>query len=98
MKNLEARQREMLERKAATKAPQSALASVPVAPGGDDEVRRLRQRVTELEDRVLSLEEENKRLRKQKTVVVERRPEKTYQDTVQEQRHNFFKYSNVRRY
>src|ERR1700739_1362523 len=100
MKNLEERQREMRER---TLAPNSSNEAI-VAPTPrkkseqQSEVNALKTRITELEKRVRTLEAENERLRAQKTIVVERSAQKSYEDSVREQRHNFFKYSNARRY
>ena len=58
------------------------------------EVARLKKRIAELKEQVSALQLENSRLREQKTIVVER----SRGDSVKEQQHNFFKYSNARRY
>jgi len=100
MKNLEESQREMKERNVAADNTREAV--VPPTPRRQRErqsdVNALRRRIAELEKRVLALEAENERLRGQKTIVVERPAQKSSNDSVREQRHNFFKYSNVRRY
>lgn len=100
MKNLEERQREMRKRTLVSNTSDEAV--VVPAPRKKreqpSEVNALKKRITELEKRVLTLEAENERLRAQKTVVVERSTQKSYEDSVREQRHNFFKYSNARRY
>ena len=59
----------------------------------DTEVQALQKRVKELEA-------ENLRLRQQLTAIANRTapPSQSSADSVREQRHNFFKYSNVRRY
>lgn len=95
MKNLETRQREMRVR---NQIPQRSAKSEVSVIDDTSEVTRLKKRISELETRVLSLEKENRELREQKAIIVERAPQKSYEDTVREQRHNFFKYSNVRRY
>jgi hypothetical protein len=53
-----------------------------------------------LKQRIVRLEAENKQLRKQIAVLTESisRSFQTHSDSVREQQHNFFKYSNVRRY
>jgi hypothetical protein len=100
MDNLEERQREMRERNStASKRKQSVVASTPAMTLGDSsEVHALKKQIAELERRVLALEAANQRLRAQKTIVVERDAQKSGGDSIREQRHNFFKYSNARRY
>ena len=53
-----------------------------------------------LRKRIGQLEAENKSLRQQLAAVSSRvaEPSRSSEDSVREQRHNFFKYSNVRRY
>lgn len=100
MKNLEQHQREMRERNLAPNNPNEAsVAATPhkLCEDSTDDAT-LRKKIAELENRILALEAENQRLRAQKTIVVERPVPKSYGDTVREQRHNFFKYSNARRY
>jgi len=97
MKDLEAHQREMRERNA-EKANKS-MQCVSVNPlEGTSDPRHLKKRIAELEKRVLALQAENDRLKAQKTIVVERHVEGPYRDPVKEQQHNYFKYSNLRRY
>jgi molecular chaperone GrpE (heat shock protein) len=100
MNNLEQHQREMRERNSVERRGKQAVAAS--TPAGQleepSEVRALKKQVAELKKRVLTLEAENQRLQKQKTVVVERAPQQSSGDAVREQRHNFFKYSNARRY
>jgi hypothetical protein len=98
MKNLEARQREMRERSQSKRIAEPSLNSALEAEDDTPAVARLKKRISELEIRLLLLEKENRELREQKTIAVERAPRKSYEDTVREQRHNFFKYSNARRY
>ncbi len=55
--------------------------------------------VSALQERVNELEAENLRLRQQLAMMANRTaPSQSSADSVREQRHNFFKYSNVRRY
>ncbi len=53
-----------------------------------------------LQKRISQLEKENKRLCEQIAALAEpaSRPIQPYRDSVREQQHNFFKYSNARRY
>jgi uncharacterized small protein (DUF1192 family) len=53
-----------------------------------------------LKKRIAKLEKENESLRQQLALMSARSvgPERSSADSVREQRHNFFKYSNVRRY
>jgi hypothetical protein len=99
MDSLEDRQQEMKERNSASnkkKTKDGARSSSAEKETSD--VRVLKKRIGELEKQVLRLEAENQRLREQKPIVVERTPQRSSEDTVREQRHNFFKYSNARRY
>ena len=100
MRNLEERQREMRERNLAVNSSYEAVVTpIPRKQREDPSgVTALKKKIAELEKRVGALEEENQRLRAQKTIVVERPAQRSYEDTVREQRHNFFKYSNLRRY
>jgi regulator of replication initiation timing len=99
MDNLEDRQREMRERNTRSKR-EKVLAQPEGAPHHSPEVFRLKKRIAELKEQVSALQLENNRLREQKTIVVERSrgQEKSYGDSVKEQQHNFFKYSNARKY
>lgn len=56
--------------------------------------------VVALKKQIALLEAENKQLRKQIAALTDApsRPAQTRSDAVREQQHNFFKYSNVRRY
>jgi hypothetical protein len=100
MENLEGRQREMRERNAQKKREKSLTQPEIAASDDSPEVLRLKKRISELNERVLAQQVENNRLREQKTVVVERSrgQERSYDDSLKEQQHNFFKYSNVRKY
>ena len=59
-----------------------------------------RENVTALKKEIKLLEAENKNLRQQIAALsaIPRQPARTYSDSVREQQHNFFKYSNARRY
>lgn len=98
MKNLEDRQREMREHNAQRPAKPTPPPPDTGVGAGTSEVAVLKRRITDLERRLIVLEAENHKLRAQKTIVVDRTPQKSYEDSVKEQQHNFFKYSNVRRY
>jgi hypothetical protein len=66
----------------------------PVSHDGD------REDVVVLKQRIARLEAENKQLRKQIAALSETMSpsSQSRSDSVREQQHNFFKYSNVRRY
>jgi len=99
MKNLEEHQREMRERNLAASSDDAVVVrTVRKQRQEPSDINALKKKIAELEKQVLALEAENHRLRAQRTIVVERPAEKSYEDTVREQRHNFFKYSNARRY
>jgi hypothetical protein len=98
MDSLEDRQREMKERNSASNKKTKDVARSTSGEKETSDVRVLRRRIGELEKQVLRLEAENQRLREQKTIVVERTPQRSSEDSLREQRHNFFKYSNARRY
>ena len=93
MKNLEDAQREMRERNARKRREEYLVQPEIAAADDSPEVLRLKSQISELIT-------ENNRLRKQKTIVVERPrgQNEPYRDSVKEQQHNFFKYSNARRY
>ncbi len=59
-----------------------------------------RVEVAVLKKRIARLESENRKLRKQIAVLTDStdRSSQSPSDSVREQQHNFFKYSNVRRY
>jgi len=71
--------------------------SVEREPHSDDSVV---DDVNALKKHIAQLEAENERLRHQLTVMSARTTEssRSSEDSIREQRHNFFKYSNVRRY
>jgi hypothetical protein len=100
MKNLEERQREMKERALASSSSNEAIVALTPRKRREDQsdVITLKKRVAELEKRLLALQTENQKLRNQKTIIVERPVQQSTGDSVREQRHNFLKYSNVRRY
>ena len=78
-------------RKSATKVKRDY--GGPTSQTSDDDVIALRGQITQLEA-------ENKSLRQQIAALASRAAGPSYsaEDPVREQRHNFFKYSNVRRY
>ncbi len=94
MDNLEDRQREMRERNTPKKRETRFTHPESAAQDDSPEVVRLKKRISELEEQVSALQLENNRLREQKTIVVER----SSGDSVKQQQHNFFKYSNARKY
>jgi hypothetical protein len=93
VKNLEDAQQKMRERNARKNQGEN-LAQPEIATSDD------RSEVLRLKDRISALITENNRLRQEKTIVVElpRGQNKSLTDSVKEQQHNFFKYSNTRRY
>ena len=97
MDTLEARQREMRERNSVKKGKKDCSEPSPQIEDVQD-VRALKKKIAVLEKRVLTLAAENGRLRAQKTIIVERTLQKSSGDAIREQQHNFFKYSNARRY
>ena len=93
MKNLEDAQKKMRERNA-RKTQGEDLVQPEIATSDD------RSEVLRLKNRISALITENNRLRQEKTIVVERPrgQNKSLPDSVKEQQHNFFKYSNTQRY
>lgn len=102
MKNLDDRQREMRERmvrqpkvevepNSAQPSPQRAVADLQ--PNAIPEMER---RIASLEAQNAALRAENERLRRQKVVYVEH--QKSAEEERRERVHNFFKYSNARRW
>jgi hypothetical protein len=92
MKNLEDAQREMRERNARKKREEDLVQPEIAASEASPEVLRLKRQI-------LALITENNRLRQQKTIVARHCAQsEPYSDSVKEQQHNFFKYSNARRY
>jgi predicted RNase H-like nuclease (RuvC/YqgF family) len=61
---------------------------------------RDQESMTALKKQIKRLEAENKNLRQQIAALsaCPRQPAQSYSDSVREQQHNFFKYSNARRY
>ena len=98
MKNLEDAQREMRERNARKRREEDFVQPEIASADDSPEVVRLKREISALKEQVMTLEMENNRLRE--TFVVERvrGPDNPHRDSVKEQQHNFFKYSNVRRY
>jgi hypothetical protein len=105
MNNLEKRQNEMRQRmKRQTKAkviqestpvvPRKVFAAISAQPPLD--ISKLQQHIHDLEAEISILRAENERLRTQKTVYVER--QKSGDELRREQQHNYFKYSNARRW
>jgi hypothetical protein len=78
------------KRKSSTKRRQEDSTS---QLGGNEEVFKLKKRISKLEA-------ENESLRDQIAALTANasRPTQSYRDSVREQQHNFFKYSNIRRY
>jgi hypothetical protein len=93
VKNLEDAQQKMRERNA-RKNQGEDLVQPEIATSDD------RSEVLRLKNRISALIAENNRLRQEKTIVVERPrgQNKSLTNSFQEQQHNFFKYSNTRRY
>jgi hypothetical protein len=79
-------------RKSATKPKRDHGNSTIQVPDSED--------VSALRNEIGRLESENKILRQQIAALTSEAagPSRSYEDSVREQRHNFFKYSNVRRY
>jgi regulator of replication initiation timing len=101
--NLEEQQSAM--RKRMKDLPKSNMAKKPApvvsrkrlaANQQSPEVTKLKSQIATLQAENASLRAENERLRRQKTVYVER--EKSGDDLRREQQHNYFKYSNARRW
>jgi hypothetical protein len=97
MDNLEVRQRQMRDRNSSASKRKQPKAAASL-PEDSPEMHALKKQIAELEKQMLTLEAENQRLRKQKTIIVERAPQQSSEDATRQQRHNFFKYSNARRY
>jgi hypothetical protein len=105
LKNLEESQQEMRERQNRNTEPKPRpvrKATPPVeqiaeANVGND-VNKLKQRITALENENQRLRTEIQQLRRQKTGYVEVERQKSADEQRREQVHNYFKYSNARRW
>jgi hypothetical protein len=99
MKNLEDGQREMRERNARKRREEDFVQPEIAASDDSPEMLQLKREISALKEQVRGLQTENNRLRR--TTIVAERPhgqDKPYRDSVKEQQHNFFKYSDARRY
>lgn len=102
MKDLEREQREMRERinrstkGKAKKEPKSLSIDEPLPQSDISDVKRLQKKVIALESENGELKAQIENLRRQKTVYVER--QKGADEERREQQHNYFKYSNARRW
>jgi uncharacterized small protein (DUF1192 family) len=102
MKDLGERQREMRERMKReihhrdNDAPARPPHHQTTADKESTEVSQLKKRLAILEAENARLRSENENLRCQKTVYVER--QKSPDESRREQQHNYFKYSNARRW
>lgn len=103
MKDLGERQREMRERmkreahRNYDDAPARATPSCQAAAKAEStDLSQLKKRLAVLEAENANLRSEIESLRRQKTVYVER--QKSPDEERREQQHNFFKYSNARRW
>ena len=92
MEKAERQEAKVVKRKSGATGKRKEADSV----GGADE----RDGVVVLKKRIARLESENKQLRKHIAVLTDSmgRSSQSLSDSVREQQHNFFKYSNVRRY
>jgi archaellum component FlaC len=92
MERAERQEGKVVKRKSAERREREQDDSVSIA--GD------REEVAGLKKRIARLESENRQLRKQIAVLTDSmgRSSQSHPDSVREQQHNFFKYSNVRRY
>jgi hypothetical protein len=104
MADLEERQREMRDRMkregnaGSKKQTKIRVPTSTVKVSDSPELEALKKRILALETENKALRAESKQLRRQKSIVVERPREESYDERLREQRHNFFKYSNLRRY
>jgi hypothetical protein len=90
MEKAERQKAEVVKRKSGARGKRADSA------GSSDE----RDEVAVLRKRITMLESENRQLRKKVAVLTDGmgRSSRSSSDSVREQQHNFFKYSNVRRY
>jgi hypothetical protein len=105
MNKLEEQQREMRQRMAQqginkqARAKRNASRIPPTPPdASSSDLGALQKRVLQLETENERLKTENQRLRRQKTIIVENATEKSYDEQIREQQHNYFKYSNARKW
>ena len=104
MKNLEQAQREMRERQKQPTEPKPKRVKKatphiePFVEVNVSDESKLQQRIAALESENQSLLAELKQLRRQKTVYVEVERGKSADQERREQIHNYFKYSNARRW
>jgi predicted alpha/beta-hydrolase family hydrolase len=103
MKDLEERQRVMrqrMTREAHRKDDDAPATALPhhgtAAETESTDLSQLKKRLAVLEAENAKLRSENESLRRQKTVYVER--QKSPDEERREQQHNYFKYSNARRW
>jgi hypothetical protein len=92
MESAERQEGKVVKRRSAARRKREQDDSVSV-PGDREEVAGLKTRIARLES-------ENRQLRKQIAVLTDSmgRSSQSLSNSVREQQHNFFKYSNVRRY
>ena len=92
MEKTERQEAKVVKRSSAARRKQEQGDSVSGAGG--------REEVVVLKQRIVRLEAENKQLREQIAALTDSvsRSSQPRSDSVREQQHNFFKYSNVRRY
>jgi hypothetical protein len=91
---------EKAERHEAKVGKRKSGASGKRKPGESAGGAHARDEVVVLKKRIARLESENRKLGKQIAVLADSmaRSSQSLSDSVREQQHNFFKYSNVRRY
>jgi uncharacterized small protein (DUF1192 family) len=106
MKNLEHAQREMRDRQKLKTDPKPIRKRKPPTTVGREreeiqlvvDTNKLQQRISALENENQRLRAEVQQLRRQKTVYVEVERRKSADEERREQQHNYFKYSNARRW
>lgn len=103
MKDLQREQNEMrarMKQEASATVKEKQKSTDELTPGnthpGMNDVKKLQKRIAVLESENRELKAEIQSLRRQKIVYVER--EKSTEDQRREQQHNYFKYSNARRW
>jgi hypothetical protein len=92
MEKAERQEAKVVKRKSGAPRKRKQADSADSADGRDE--------VAVLKKRIARLESENRQLRKQVAVLTDSmgRSSQSLSDSVRERQHNFFKYSNVRRY